>query len=167
MPERKHPLFQNKRLSLPPVYGMNLRRLIPNVCPTCPHLIMEKNVKVTWGAVSENGRGAWISTFAASICSHRSQTPVCKARVRFQVTMMICKNENNVQLWSQPAFPRDKVTNVSSFASKTVREALQLTDEEKAPSWTQFVRFTIPKKVKPPNQTNLDSLNPNDVRNTQ
>ena len=98
MPEGKHPLFQNKRLSLPPVNGMNLRRLTPNVCPTCPHLIMETNVKVTWGAVSENGRGAWISTFAASICSHRSQTPVCKACVRFQVTMMICKNENNVGL---------------------------------------------------------------------
>ena len=34
---------------------------------------------------------------------------------------------------------RDKVSNVSSFASKTVREALQLGEEE-APSWTQFVR---------------------------
>ena len=35
---------------------------------------------------------------------------------------------------------RDKVSNVSSFASKTVREALQLAEEE-VPSWAQFVRF--------------------------
>jgi len=38
---------------------------------------------------------------------------------------------------------RDKVSNVSSFASKTVREALNLTEEEEAPSWTQFVRYLL------------------------
>ena len=38
---------------------------------------------------------------------------------------------------------RDKVANISSFASKIVREKLMLTEETTVPTWTQFVRSSL------------------------
>ena len=55
------------------------------------------------------------------------------------------RNENAKRLYqhrNRSSF-RDKVANISSFASKTVREKLMLTEDMTVPTWAQFVRSSL------------------------